>query len=196
MTILTLAGLGTSLSASQAQVVQMITQAANTYGVPVNLALGVAAHESNFNPNATNLNSNGTTDYGVMQLNTTTINTLGVSNPLDPQQNINAGVGLLASYLQKYNGNQTDALWAYASGPGAVSNGTMNSTAQQFSSYVQAYDGTAVLAAAGVDAGSAASTEDTGSADASVFSGIDFTDPTTIAVTAAIGIAFLWLSRA
>ncbi len=190
-----LSGLGTTLSPSQSQIVQMVTQAANTYGVPVNLALGIAAHESNFNPNATNVNANGTIDYGVMQLNTTTVKTLGVSDPMDPQQNINAGVGLLATYLQKYNGNQTDALWAYASGPGAVAGGNMNSTAQKFSDYVQTYDAAPVLSAAGVDAGAVGNTAtDIVNNDASLFSGIDFTDPATIAVTAAAGLALLWLS--
>lgn len=133
-----LSGLGTT--ASQAQVAQMVVNAANQYGVPPNLALGIASHESGFNPNATNVNTNGTTDWGVMQLNDTTVKTLGVSNPLDPQQNIDAGVGLLASYLQKYNGNTSLALQAYASGPGTVASGSApNSTASSFISYVQGY---------------------------------------------------------
>jgi hypothetical protein len=136
-----LMGLGT-LTLPQQSVAQMIVAAAADYPqFPqlAQIALGVAAHESGFNPSATNVNSNGTTDYGVMQLNTTTVQTLGVSNPLDPQQNINAGVGLLAQYLQQYGGNVTNALWAYASGPGAVSSGNMNPTASSFISYVTSY---------------------------------------------------------
>lgn len=144
-------GLGLASTYTQAQIAQMVASAAQSYGVPVSVALAVAQHESNFNPNATNLNTNGTTDYGVMQLNSTTVQTLGVQNPLDPQQNINAGVGLLATYIQKY-GNVQDALWAYASGPGAVASGhPMNSTASQFVSYVQNYDPSSVLASIGVD---------------------------------------------
>jgi hypothetical protein len=134
-----LSGLGTATpTPSQSQVAQMVVQAANQYGVPPNLALGIASHESGFNPNATNVNTNGTTDYGVMQLNSTTVQTLGVSNPLDPQQNIDAGVQLLASYLTKYNGNSAQALQAYASGPGSLSS-PPNSTASSFISYVQNY---------------------------------------------------------
>jgi soluble lytic murein transglycosylase-like protein len=91
---MTLRGLGDT-SAIQA----MIVAAADSYGVPENIALGIASHESGFNPNAINHNTNGTTDYGVMQLNTTTVQTMGVSNPMDPQQNINAGVQLLANLL-------------------------------------------------------------------------------------------------
>ena len=139
---ITIRGLGAAqpTTASQQQIAQMVIDAANRYGVPPNLALGIASHESGFNPSATNVNTNGTTDWGVMQLNDTTVQTLGVSNPLDPQQNINAGVGLLAHYLQVYGGDQSKALWAYASGPGAVSSGNMNPTATQFISYVTGYD--------------------------------------------------------
>lgn len=128
-------GLGQTYSTQQIQ--QMVTSAANAAGIPPSVALGVASHESGFNPNATNLNTNGTTDYGVMQLNSATVQTLNVSNPLDPQQNINAGVGLLAKYYQQY-GNWSDALQAYASGPGSVGS-TPNSTASGFISYVLGY---------------------------------------------------------
>ena len=121
------------------QIQQMIVDAANRYGVPPSIALGVASHESGFNPNATNLNTNGTTDYGVMQLNSTTVQSLGVANPLDPQQNIDAGVALLAQYLNTYGGNTQSALLAYASGPGAVVSGSVNQTAGQFISYVTSY---------------------------------------------------------
>jgi hypothetical protein len=74
-----------------------------------------------------------------MQLNTLTVKTLGVADPYDPAQNIDAGVSLLAKYLQQYNGDETKALWAYASGPGAVAAGQMNSTASQFVDYVTNY---------------------------------------------------------
>lgn len=131
-----LAGLGQTYTPAQIQ--SMIVQAANQYGVPPSIALGIASHESGFNPNATHLNTNGTTDYGVMQLNSTTVQTLGVQNPLDPQQNINAGVSLLASYLNQYGGNVNQALQAYASGPGSLSN-PPNSVASQFIGYVTSY---------------------------------------------------------
>jgi hypothetical protein len=126
-------GLGAAYSTQQIQ--QMIVDAANSYGVPPSLALGIASHESGFNPNATNLNTNGTTDYGVMQLNSTTVQTLGVSDPLDPQQNIDAGVGLLAQYLQQY-GNSSQALQAYATGN---ANGPPSTNTASFISYVTGY---------------------------------------------------------
>jgi len=122
---------------------QMIVAAAAQYGVPANIALGVASHESGFNPNAINTaNPNGTKDWGVMQLNDSTIATMGVTNPLDPAQNIDAGVRLLASLLARYGGDTRSALWAYASGPGNVGpNKTPNSIAQGFITYVMAYNG-------------------------------------------------------
>jgi soluble lytic murein transglycosylase-like protein len=142
-------GLG---AVSTATVQQMVVTAAQQYGVPPALALGIASHESGFNPNATNVNSNGTTDWGVMQLNDVTVKTLGVSNPLDPQQNIDAGVGLLAKYLQQYGGDEQKALWAYASGPGAVASGKpMNSTASGFVDYVTSYNPDPILSTLGID---------------------------------------------
>ena len=137
-------GLGAAASSySTQQIQQMIVAAANAYGVPPSIALGIASHESGFNPNATNQNTNGTTDYGVMQLNSTTVQTLGVSNPLDPQQNIDAGVGLLAQYLNTYGGNVTDALQAYAAGPGSV--GSPSSSTSSFINYVTGYSPPASL---------------------------------------------------
>jgi soluble lytic murein transglycosylase-like protein len=125
------------------QIQQMIRDAAAKYGVPPGIALGVAAHESGFNPAAINTaNPNGTKDYGVMQLNDTTVATMGVADPLDPLQNIDAGVKLLGSLLAKYGGNSTNALWAYASGPGNVGpSKTPNTIAENFINWVQGYAG-------------------------------------------------------
>lgn len=144
---------------------EMIVDSAARQGVPANLALGVAAHESGFNPNATNHNSNGTTDWGVMQLNDLTVRTLGVANPLDPQQNIDAGVGLLGSLLQRYGGDSRQALWAYASGPGNVGpDKTPNSIAAAFIAFVQSYAGGIPSVPDSADSGDA-SYSDAGSVD-------------------------------
>lgn len=129
------------LNQSQLSIAQMIVNAANSFGVDPAIPLGIASHESGFNPNAINTkNQNGTTDYGVMQLNTVTVSTLGVSDPMDPQQNINAGVGLIAKYLQQYGGDVTTALQAYAVGPGNVAKGNTGN-ANQFVGYVTGASG-------------------------------------------------------
>src|SRR5580692_254982 len=93
---------------------QMIVNAANTYGVPPTVALAIAQHESAFNPNAINstLNTNGTIDYGLFQLNTSVLQTYGLTpaQAMDPQTNINTAVGLLGKYIAQY-GDVNTALW-------------------------------------------------------------------------------------
>lgn len=128
---------------TKAEVQQLVANKASQYGVPAQIALGIAAHESGFNDQAVNrANPNGTVDWGVMQLNDTTVQTMGVSNPLDAEQNVDAGVRLIASLLNRYGGDPRQALWAYASGPGNVGpNKTPNAIAQNFINYVLAYSG-------------------------------------------------------
>lgn len=203
-------GMGATATTTPAQIQAMIVTAANQYGVPPSVALGVAAHESGFNPNATNLNTNGTTDYGVMQLNSTTVQTLGVSNPMDPQQNIDAGVSLLGQYLTQYNGNVQQALQAYASGPGSLSS-PPNATASQFISCVMNYaaggscNGATVPASldstptSTIDLSSVSNAlsspvdavDSFASQAESYVSGLDFTDPVTIGVAALLGIGLV-----
>ena len=173
---------------SVASIQQMIVEAAARYGVPANIALGVAAHESNFDPNAKNYNANGTTDWGVMQLNDSTVQTLGVQNPLDPAQNIDAGVSLLGTYLRQYGGNTAAALQAYASGPGSL-NSPPNSIAQGFINFVTSYGGGAPAQPSGIDYAQAA----TETPAVSIFSGIDLTDPVTVFGLAAAALGLTWI---
>jgi hypothetical protein len=116
----------------------MITSAATSAGIPPSLALAVAQEESSFNPNATNTNSNGTTDYGVMQINSSNLSALGLSDPLNPQANITAGVGLLAQLYNQYGGNIQQTLWAYNAGPNAVSSGNLPASTANYISAVTA----------------------------------------------------------
>jgi len=106
---------------------QMIVDACSACGFPYPaVALGIAHEESGFNPNATNLNANGTTDWGVMQINDSVWQTQGLQPSLDPQTNINVGVGLLCTYWAKY-GDLTRTLQAYQA-PGHAASGAVPNT--------------------------------------------------------------------
>ena len=87
------------------------------YGVDKNLVLAIIKQESNFNPNA--VSSAGA--KGLMQLMDFNSEAYGVKNPFDIEENINAGVKHIKSYLDMYNGNVEMALMAYNAGPGTVS---------------------------------------------------------------------------
>lgn len=95
----------------------IFSEAASKYGVNENLLKAVAYAESGFDTNATS--SAGA--QGIMQLMPYVAEDLGVTDPYNARQNINAGASLLSSLLSKYNGNVTLSLAAYNAGSGNVS---------------------------------------------------------------------------
>ncbi|WP_179032935.1 lytic transglycosylase domain-containing protein [Paenibacillus kribbensis] len=94
----------------------LINEASQKYGVPVALIKAVIDTESSFNPLVTS--SAGA--KGLMQLMDATAQGLGVSDPYDPSQNIDAGVRYLSYQIKRFNGQENMALAAYNAGPGRV----------------------------------------------------------------------------
>ena len=109
----TVSSSGTQVSGNFADI---INQAAGKYGVNPALVKAVIKAESNFRADA--VSSAGA--LGLMQLMPATARGLGVSNPLDPAQNIDGGVRFLSGLLKRYGGDTSLALAAYNAGPGNV----------------------------------------------------------------------------
>jgi cell wall-associated NlpC family hydrolase len=94
----------------------MIVQAATEQGIDPALLKALVRAESGFNPNA--VSSSGA--QGLAQLMPATGRGLGVTDPFDPQQSLNAGARYLANALRQFGGDPSLALAAYNAGPGAV----------------------------------------------------------------------------
>lgn len=93
---------------------QIATQAAQTYGIPVDTFLSLLGAESSWNPSA--LSPKGA--IGIGQLMPATAKELGV-DPYDPEQNIYGSAKYLAQQFKRF-GDPALAVAAYNAGPAAV----------------------------------------------------------------------------
>lgn len=108
-----LSGIGMN---EQRDFAEIITEAAERFGVPEKLISAVIKQESNFNPAA--ISHAGAA--GLMQLMPGTARLLGVQNSLDPAQNINGGAKYLRQMMDQFGDDMELALAAYNAGPGNV----------------------------------------------------------------------------
>lgn len=81
-------------------------KAGDHYNIPPLLLKNIAIIESAGNPNAIRINTNGTKDYGLMQINSMhfrELSTWGINerNILNPQINIFAGSWLLSEHIKE-----------------------------------------------------------------------------------------------
>ena len=101
---------------AEVELTPMIDAAAQTHSVQPKLLRAVMEQESAYRPCA--VSSKGA--QGLMQLMPDTSGKLGVEDPFDPKQNIEAGAKYLKELLDKYKGDLPRALGAYNAGPSTV----------------------------------------------------------------------------
>jgi soluble lytic murein transglycosylase-like protein len=110
------AGGGSATGKVPADLAPIFAQAAARTGVPEALIKAVARAESGFRIDATSPAG----AQGIMQLMPGTARGLGVTDSLDPAQNIMGGAKYLKQMLARFKGDVTLALAGYNAGPNAV----------------------------------------------------------------------------
>jgi soluble lytic murein transglycosylase-like protein len=109
----------------------LIKQVAASRGLEESLVNAVIDAESSFN--ARSVSPAGA--KGLMQLMDGTSSSLGVTDPFDPVQNVQAGTQYLANMLNKYGGNKAVALAAYNAGPSRIDSLGIRSDAELMEKY-------------------------------------------------------------
>jgi soluble lytic murein transglycosylase-like protein len=101
---------------AQGQIGSIVNEATAREGLAPGLLDAVIEQESSYQPCA--VSSKGA--QGLMQLMPATAGDLGVTNPFDPRQNVDAGAKFLKQLIDRYGGNVALALAAYNAGPNRV----------------------------------------------------------------------------
>ena len=94
----------------------LIEESCAKYGVDPALLAGLIEQESHFDPTV----GSAAGAQGLTELMPETAASLGVTDPHDPAQSIDAGARLLSEKLAEFGGNTELALAAYNAGSGAV----------------------------------------------------------------------------
>jgi soluble lytic murein transglycosylase-like protein len=94
----------------------VIEEAAAAHGVSPHLVRAVVVAESAFDPLAVSRVG----AQGLMQLMPATATRMGVTDSLDPRQNVFGGAKYLSQLLTRFDGNVALALAGYNAGPGKV----------------------------------------------------------------------------
>lgn len=131
----------------------IINEKATAYDLDPTLIKAVIKTESNWNSRA--VSSKGA--IGLMQLMPATANEMNVSNPFDPEDNIEGGAKYLRYLLERFNGDLTLALAAYNAGPKAVEKygyiPPINETTQYVKKVLSHYNGKTVYPVSGSHTG-------------------------------------------
>lgn len=94
----------------------VIEKYSEQYGLDASVVKALVKQESAFNPYA----KSKAGAMGLMQLMPGTAKDLGVSDPMDPEQNIKGGTKYLAQLLKRYHGDYRKAVAAYNGGMGNI----------------------------------------------------------------------------
>lgn len=94
----------------------LISEAADRYGISFPLLKAIVKAESDFDPKA--VSSKGA--MGLMQIMPENFKRLGLKDPFDPRQNINAGARYFKQMYERFKGKLALSLAAYNAGPTAV----------------------------------------------------------------------------
>lgn len=113
---------GVSLSKELQQYIYNLVKAEGL-GEDFNQALifAIIENESHFNANSVNYNSNGTTDSGLMQINSChegSYSAFGVTDIMNPEQNLQMGIRMIGGHIRNNGGNVAKGLMSYHFGSG------------------------------------------------------------------------------